>query len=79
MTKHEFRRLVEEILVVSGGSLSDSDSRQTVPGWSSLADVQIFSVIENDLGISADDELFEAQTLGDLLQAIERRHGFSEF
>ena len=40
--------------------------------------VQIFSLITSEFGIEPDDELIEAETVGDLLQALERKGAFRE-
>jgi acyl carrier protein len=77
MTRTGFRTCLEEILGVPEGSLRDSDSRETIELWSSVADVQILTTIAGEFGIEPDAELMEAQTAGDLLDIIERRGAFS--
>jgi acyl carrier protein len=74
MTKLAFKALLEEILRVSPGQLSESDTRESVGTWSSLADVEILTVISSELGLDA--ELFEYETVGELLTQLEDRQLF---
>jgi acyl carrier protein len=69
---------MEEILGVPTRTLREEDSRDTVGQWSSLADVQIFSLITSEFGIEPDGELIEAETVGDLLMVLQRRGAFRE-
>jgi acyl carrier protein len=77
MTRSGFRSSLEEILGVRIGALKDSDSRETIEAWSSIADVQILTSITSEFGIEPDAELMEAETAGDLLEILERRGAFS--
>jgi hypothetical protein len=69
---------MEEILGVASRSLREEDSRDTVAQWTSLADVQVFSLITSEFGIDADGDLIEAETVGDLLKILETRGAFRE-
>jgi acyl carrier protein len=71
MTRADFQAGVEDILAVPHGSLQDSDSRDTIESWSSIADVQIVTYLSSELGIEADAELIEAETFGDLVKKLE--------
>jgi acyl carrier protein len=73
MTRADFQAGVEDILAVPSGSLQDSDSRDTVESWSSIADVQIVTYLSSELGIEPDAELIEAETFGDLVKKLEER------
>lgn len=73
MTRSGFFQAMEEILGVGRNTLKDSDSRETIEGWTSLADVQIFGLIESELGVEPDAELIEAETAGDLARILEER------
>jgi acyl carrier protein len=75
MTKAAFKGVLEEILQVPPGSLSDSDSRDSIENWSSLADVEIMTVISSELGIDA--ELLDYETVGDLMRLLEEEAAFS--
>ena len=77
MTRSGFKAALEEILQMPGGSLQDSDSRETVSGWSSIADVQILTTITSEFGLEPDMALLEAETVGDLLDALEAKDAFS--
>lgn len=76
MTRNTFYTALEDILEMPHGSLKDSDSRDTIATWSSLADVQILAVIASEFGIEPEAELMEAETVGDLIQALEARSVF---
>jgi len=76
MTRSGFLRAMEEILGVPARTLQEGDSRETVAQWSSLADVQISSVIASELGIEPDSEIIEAETVGELLRILEGRGAF---
>jgi len=71
MTRFDFQAGVEDILAVPRGSLQDSDSRDTIESWSSIADVQIVTYLSSELGIEPDAELIEAETFGDLVKKLE--------
>ncbi|MBA3884839.1 MAG: hypothetical protein H0X67_03775 [Acidobacteria bacterium] len=75
MTRDAFKALLEEILSVPPGTLRDSDTRNTVENWSSLADVEIITVISSDLRIDA--ELLEYETVGELLALLEAQQVFT--
>ena len=78
MTRSGFLRAMEEILGVPTRTLREEDSRDTVAQWTSLADVQIFSLITGEFGIEPDAELIEAETVGDLLRVLRRKGAFHE-
>lgn len=69
---------MEEILGVAMRSLRVDDSRHTVATWTSLADVQIFTLITGEFGIEPDDELIAAETVGDLLRVLQSQGAFHE-
>jgi acyl carrier protein len=68
---------MEEILQMPRGSLKESDSRETVASWSSIADVQILTTITSEFGLEPDMALLEAETVSDLLDALETKNAFS--
>ena len=73
MTRHHFYAALEDILRVPHGLLKDSDTRDTVASWTSVADVQILAVINNEFGIEPDSELMEAETIGELISVLEAK------
>ena len=73
MTKSAFKDILEDVLRVPRGSLKDSDSRDTLSGWDSLADVQILAMIASESGTETDAGLLQADTIGDLLNMLEDR------
>jgi acyl carrier protein len=77
MTRSSFYAVLEDILQVPHGSLKEGDSRATVATWSSLADVQILTVVSSEFGLEPDGELIEAETVGDLIRLLEARNAFS--
>ena len=76
MTKAAFLAILEEILGVAPGALRLSDTRESVPGWSSLTDVNILTVIFSELGIEAEDDLLDYKSVGDLLDTLDRLNAF---
>jgi hypothetical protein len=76
MTRSGFMIGLEEILGIPKRTLRQEDDRMSVPQWTSLADVKVFSFICSEFGIEADDELIEAATVGDLLRILENRGAF---
>ena len=76
MTRAAFRSMLEEILSVPPGSLQDSDTRETVEGWSSLVDVQLMTVMGSELALDEDPELVSFESVGELLDELERRGAF---
>jgi acyl carrier protein len=79
MTKAAFKRLLEEILGVPAGALADSDTRDTIAGWSSLTDVQIMSAIWSELGVESDAGAFDFENIGELLTQLDESQAFSAF
>jgi acyl carrier protein len=79
MTKTAFKKILEEILDVPPGSLAESDTRDTVAGWSSLTDVQILTAIWSELGDESEADAFEFETVGELLALLEARQAFSMY
>ena len=77
MTRSGFKTALEEILKVPRGSLQESDSRETVVSWSSVVDVQILTTITSEFGLEPDVEVLEAETIGDLLEALELKNAFA--
>jgi hypothetical protein len=77
MTRSAFKTTLEEILAAPRGSLKDSDSRETVPTWSSIVDVQILTSISSEFGLEPDAPLLEAETIGELLEILDSRNAFS--
>ena len=57
MTRTDFARALEEILGLERRTLREDSSRETIVEWTSLADVQIFSLIESEFGIEPTEEL----------------------
>ena len=72
MTVSEFQIAVEEILDVPRGSIKESDSRDSIASWSSLADVKIVALLASESGIELDSELMEAETFGEMLALLKR-------
>ena len=77
MTKAAFFTTLEEILGVAPGALEATDNRESVPGWSSLTDVTILTVVFSELGIEAEDDLLDYKSVGELLEILERRNAFA--
>jgi len=77
MTAYAFREALEDILGVPRGVLKDTDSRETIDTWSSIADVQILTTISSEFGIEPEPDLVQAETVGELLQALAGRNVFS--
>jgi len=78
MTRIAFTSALEDILSVPHGSLQHTDTRDTVPGWSSIVDVQILSYISSEFGLDPDMALLEAESIGDLLQVLAERRAISD-
>jgi acyl carrier protein len=80
MTKKEFREALEDILGVPRGALRDSDTRETIPTWDSVADVQLVLFIQSNYACEAEAEaeLLEAESVGQLLYVLERQNIFPE-
>jgi len=77
MTKQGFKATLEDILGVPRGALLDTDNRQTIGTWSSLADVQIAIVLAAELGLDDDDaETLTYDSVGDLMSMLDRRAAF---
>jgi len=75
MTKAAFKTLLEEVLMVAPGTLSENDTRKTLESWSSLVDVEILTIVSSEFGIDA--ELLEYESIGELLNLLEDQSVFS--
>jgi acyl carrier protein len=75
MTRTAFKALLEELFRVPQGSLTESDSRETLENWSSLVDVEILTIISAELGVDA--ELLEYETVGELLDLLAEQQAFT--
>ena len=78
MKRSAFLRAMEEILGVAPRTLREEDSRDTIAQWTSLADVQMFSLIGSEFGIESDTGLIEAETVGELLELLQSKGAFRE-
>jgi len=78
MTRTSFVRALEEILGLEPRTLREDSSRDSLEEWTSLADVQIFSLIESECGIEPSEELLSAETIGDLLRTLQKLGAFRE-
>jgi acyl carrier protein len=78
MTRTDFVRAVEEILGLDRRTLREDSSREGIDEWTSLADVQLFTLIESEFGIEPTDELISAETIGDLLRILQKQGAFEE-
>lgn len=77
MTRAAFVRAIEEIFGVEARTLHERSSRETIPEWTSLADVQIFTLIQTEFGVEPDQVLIEADTIGELTAALREKGAFS--
>jgi acyl carrier protein len=68
---------LEDILSAPRGSLKESDTRDTVHGWSSIVDVQILAFLSSELGVESDPDLLTIETVGDLLDALTERRAIT--
>lgn len=77
MTRASFRSALEDILETPKGSLKESDTRDSIASWSSLADVKILTMISGEFGLEPDAELIQAESVGELLDILEQRRAFA--
>jgi len=71
--------MLEEILDVPPGSLAETDTRDTIKGWSSLTDVQILTAVWSELGVDAEAEDFSFESVGELLHLLDANEAFSAY
>ena len=76
MTRAAFQNALADILDVPRNSLRETDTRDTLASWTSLADVRILSMINTEFGLEPDAELLGAESIGDLLHELDRRQTF---
>ncbi|BDC53176.1 hypothetical protein F183_A54910 (plasmid) [Bryobacterales bacterium F-183] len=65
-----------ELMGKAPEEISDADTRDTVESWSSLADVQLLHLVSVETGIAAEEELLGYESVGALLDELERRGAF---
>ena len=78
MSRTSFVSALEEILGLERRTLREDSSRDSLEEWTSLADVQIFSLIESEFGVEPSEELLSAETVGDLLRILQNLRAFRE-
>jgi acyl carrier protein len=78
MTRLEFQNAAEILFKIPHGSLKPSDSRETILGWESFADVDLLNLIEKEFGIEAESQIMEQETFGDLVKLLESKGSFSD-
>jgi acyl carrier protein len=72
-TRERVEAIVREVLAEDGAELADATPRSEVPGWDSLAHVNIMFALEEELGVRfGEDELAGVTTFGDLVRTVER-------
>jgi acyl carrier protein len=70
-------RIVRELFGLGHGTLSDQTTPGEIPGWDSLANVNVMFALESELGVRLDDADFTpVRDIGEL-KARLRRHGVS--
>lgn len=70
-------RIVRELFGLGDGTLSDQTTPGEIPGWDSLANVNVMFALESELGVRLDDADFvPVRDIGEL-KARLRRHGVS--
>ncbi|HZU24318.1 MAG TPA: hypothetical protein VFA04_02280 [Bryobacteraceae bacterium] len=77
MTRLAFQNALADILDMPRNALRDSDTRDTLASWTSLADVKILTMISTEFGIEPDAELLNAESIGELMDELERRQTFA--
>jgi acyl carrier protein len=78
MTRTNFVHALEEIFGLERRTLREDSGRETVDEWTSVADVQIFSLIESEFGIEPNEQLIGAETVGELLRVLQDHGAFRE-
>lgn len=73
MSRSEFQAAVEEILELPRGALKDSDSRDSVEAWTSIADLQILTFISSETGLEPEPDWMEAKTFGELVRKLQEK------
>ncbi len=76
MTQSGLEAAVEDILELPPGSLKETDTRDTIGTWTSLADVKILTYIASETGLEPDTDLLEAETFGDLVTTLKSKGVF---
>jgi hypothetical protein len=76
MTRSGFIEGLEEVLGLPKRTLKEDDTRETVASWTSLADARIFALIHDQFGLEPDQELIEAESVEDLVGALENKGAF---
>lgn len=73
MTQSDFEAAMEDILDLPSGALKDTDTRETIETWTSLADVKMITYISSETGLEPDTDLLEAESFGDLVTALKSK------
>jgi len=82
MTSDRFKTILADLIHCKPEELRKTDTRDTHPGWSSVADVQLLALIESELQVEPDANFLDAftgcDTVGDLLRLLQEHNAFSD-
>ena len=72
MTRREMLLLLDQIVEVEPGTLSESDSLASIDGWDSLAVIVFQAEVDEKLGMVAQPaELARCKTVQDLINLVD--------
>jgi acyl carrier protein len=73
---HELRQTIMDVLDCDGALITDETVASDIPGWDSLAHINLILNIEMKFGIEfTNQELGSFENVGDLRQLIEKKLG----
>jgi acyl carrier protein len=74
MIEQRLQRVFREIFADENLAVTDATTAADVPGWDSLAHINLMFAVENEFGINiADDRLGAFADVGELRRYIEER------
>ena len=66
-----FRDVIEAVLAVDGGAITDTDSPRSIPQWDSVAHLQLLLALEAEFGVQfSPDEMAQLSTIGLIRQRL---------
>lgn len=72
MKRHEFLQMMEELLAIEPGTLSDTQRLRELEGWGSLAVMECMAQVEEKTGILLQPKKIAlCETVSDLYQLLE--------
>lgn len=72
--ENRFKSVLIEALEIEGQDISMADNFRDYPEWSSLAQLSLIAMLDDEFGVVIEDKVFQSlKTVGDLYEEVKKR------